>query len=92
MGQDDMELDNRDLFFLGTLAARNRTDFSEGKLPRGCDAVQAEALVQAGFLTKVVATFADGHRETQYRVTRKGMDAWRRNGFVDPLSRRKSGA
>jgi hypothetical protein len=81
MNGEATKLDNKDIYLLGVLAECNHG--GTAKFPRGCSVVQAQALIQAGYLMERPERLADGRRATLYEITPKGLNAWNSYRFVD---------
>jgi hypothetical protein len=90
MSQERIELDERDLFLLGVLAEPAQHKIIRfGKLPRGCDDSQALELVQSGYLESAPHYTSDGQLCIEYKLTPRGLDAWRTCGFTHPPAQKE---
>lgn len=83
MNDEEMKLDNRDMYLLGVLAERTtELVMREGKFPRGCGEAQTLALSRAGYLMSIPYHFADGTVGIGYEITSKGQAAWKAYRFI----------
>jgi predicted transcriptional regulator len=83
MSEEETKLNDRDIYLLGVLAECNDSRvIGTANLPRGCNAIQAQALVQAGYLLEIPQRLADGRHAAIYDITQKGIDAWKGYRFV----------
>jgi hypothetical protein len=87
MNGEETKLNDRDIYVLGVLAERlDGILIRTGKLPRGCDHAQMQALLQAGYVVETPHRFADGSQEMRYEITRKGIEAWHAHRFISETS------
>jgi hypothetical protein len=85
MSHQEPDLDVKALFLLGLLAeAPNGTSFRADKLPRGCDVGEALTLLRAGYVAAFRPPASDAAQEAEYKITQKGLDAWRDHQFAIP--------
>jgi hypothetical protein len=84
MNEETMKLSEREVYLLGVLAERNDIiEVGPEKLPRGCDDSHVQALLEVGYAIEKAYRLADGRDVRRYRITRKGIDAWRAYRFVN---------